>query len=97
MSGYAVLDRVEDVGARGDDLLDAVAGLELEILDEAEKQRIRHRDRQQVLLDADGDAGALSATSFEYQNDRGGVGNVLRGIDVRARAGARALRNLALR
>ena len=36
----------------GDDLLDAVAGLELEILNEAEQQRIGHRHRQQVLLEA---------------------------------------------
>ena len=41
------------------DLLDAIAGLELEILDEAEEQRIRHRDGEQVLLEADRHADAL--------------------------------------
>ena len=69
--GIAGLDRVDDVAARRDDLLDAVAGLELEILHQAEQQRIGHRDRQQVLLEADGDADALERDVLRDQDDGG--------------------------
>ena len=81
--GIAGLDRVDDVAARRDDLLDAVAGLELEILDEAEQQRIGHRDGQQVLLEPDGDADALQRDFLRDQDDRGRIGRVLREVDVR--------------
>ena len=57
--GIPRIDRVDDVAARRDDLLDAIAGLKFEILDQAEKQRIRHRDRQKILLEPDGHADAL--------------------------------------
>ena len=79
----AGLNGVVDVLAGRDDLLDAVAGLELEILDQAEQQRIGHRDRQQVLLEADGHAHALQRDFFGNQDDRGRVGRVLGQIDVR--------------
>ena len=66
----------------GDDLLDAIAGLELEILDEAEQQRIGHRDRQQVLLEPDRDADALERDFFRNQDDRRGIGRILGEVDV---------------
>ena len=80
--GIAVLDRVEDVGPRRDDLLDPVAGLELEILHEAEEQRIRHRDRQQVLFELDRDADALERDVFRDEDDRGRVGRLVAEADV---------------
>ena len=79
----AGLNRVDDVAARRDDLLDAVAGLELEILDEAEQQRIGHRHRQQVLLETDGDAHALERDFLGNQDDGGRIGRVLGEVDVR--------------
>ena len=81
--GISGLDGFEDVAARRDDLLDAVAGLELEILHEAEQQRIGHRHGQEVLLEADRDADALERDFFGNQNDRGGLGRVLGEVDVR--------------
>ena len=81
--GIAVLDRLEDVGPRRDDLLDPVAGLELEILDEAEEQRIRHRDGQQVLLEPDRDADALERDVLRNQDDRGRIGRLVGEADVR--------------
>ena len=68
--GVAGLDRVDDVGARRHDLLDAVAGLELEILHEAEEQRVGHRDRQQVLLEPDRDADALERDFLRNEHHR---------------------------
>ena len=59
--GISDLNRFENVSARRDDLLDAIAGLELEILHQAEQQRIGHRHGQQILLETDGDAHALEA------------------------------------
>src|SRR5258705_176169 len=95
--GIRRVDRVDDLLPRRDDLLDAVAGLELEVLDEREEQRIRHRDRQQVLLDADGDAGALERNVLWYQNDGSRIGYVLREIDVgETELIGEGLRNLAL-
>ena len=81
--GIPDLNRLEDVAARRDDLLDAVAGLELEILHEAEQQRIGHRHRQQVLLETDGDADALERDVLRDQDDRGRIGRVLGEVDVR--------------
>ena len=75
--GIAVLDGLEDVGPRGDDLLDPVAGLELEVLDEAEEQGVGHRDRQQVLLELDGDADALERDVFRNEDDGGGIGRLV--------------------
>ena len=62
--GIAGGDRLEDVGTRRDDLLDAIAGLELEILHEAEEQRIGHRHGEQVLVEANGDARSLERDVF---------------------------------
>ncbi len=81
--GIGGVDRVDDLGARGDDLLDAVAGLELEVLDEREQQRVRHRDGQQVLLDRDGDARALERDVLRDEDDGGLVRRVLGEVDVR--------------
>ena len=81
--GIAGLNRVDDVAARRDDLLDAIAGLELEVLDQAEEQRVGHRDRQQVLFEADGDADALERDFLGNQDDRGRIGRVLGEVDVR--------------
>ena len=83
MSGIPGLNRVHDVAARRDDLFDAVAGLELEILDEAEKQRVRHRDRQEVLLQTDGHAHALERDIFGDQDDRRRIRRVFCEVDVR--------------
>src|SRR6185436_7762390 len=95
--GIRRMDRVDDLLPCRDDLLDAIAGLELEVLDERKEQRIRHRDRQQVLLDGDGDAGALECNVLWYQNDGCGIGYVLREIDVgEAELIGEGLRNLAL-
>ncbi len=81
--GIAILDRVQDVGARGHDLLDAVAGLELEILDQAEKERIRHGDCQQVLLELDGDTDALEGDVLGDEHDGRGIGRLVAQADVR--------------
>ena len=95
--GVAGLNRLDDVAARRDDLLDAVAGLEFEILHEAEEQRIRHRHRQQVLLEADGDADALERDFFRNQNDGGRIGRVFGEVDVRkAELEGEGLRDLLL-
>jgi len=80
--GIGCVNRFDDFGARRDDLLDAVAGLELEVLNQREEQRIRHRHRQQVLFNRDGDAGALEGDILGNQDDRRRVGRVLREIDV---------------
>ena len=63
--------------ARRDDLLDPVAGLELEILDEAEEQRVGHRDGQQVFLELDRDADALEGDLFRNEDDGGGIGRLV--------------------
>ena len=76
------MDRLDDLRARRDDLLDPVAGLELEVLDEREQQRVGHRDRQEVLLDRDGDAGALERNVLRDEDDSGRVGRVLGEVDV---------------
>ncbi len=81
--GIADVDRIGDVAARGDDLLDAIAGLELEILDEAEEQRIGHRHGEEVLLQTDGDTHALLRNFFRDQNDGGRLGRILCEVDVR--------------
>ena len=81
--GIAGLDRLGDFDARRDDLLDAIAGLELEVLHEAEQQRIGHRDRQQVLLEAHGDADALQRDVLGNQHHRRRVRRVFREVDVR--------------
>ena len=72
--GIAVLDRLEDVGPRRDDLPDPVAGLKLEILDQAEEQRIGHRHGQQVLFELDRDTHPLEREVLRNQDDRGGSG-----------------------
>ena len=77
------MNRFDDLVARRDDLLDAIPGLELEILDEREEQRIRHRDREQVLLDGDRDARALERDVLRNEDDRRGVRSVFRQVDVR--------------
>ena len=79
----AGLDGVDDVAARGDDLLDAVACLELQILNQAEEERIGHRDRQQVLFQPDGDAHTLERNLFGNQNNSRRIGRVLGEVDVR--------------
>ena len=81
--GIPGLDGVDDVHARRDDLLDAVAGLKFEVLNQAEEQRVGHRDGQQVLFQADGHADALERDVFGDQDDGGGVGRVLGEVDVR--------------
>jgi hypothetical protein len=77
------LNRVHDVTARRDHLFDAIAGLELEILDEAEEQRVRHRDREKVLLQTDGHAHALERDLFGDQDDSRRIRWVLCKVDVR--------------
>lgn len=72
-----VLDRFEDVGARRDDLLDAITGLELQVLHQAEQERVRHRHREQVLLESHGDAHAFERDFLGNEDDRGGVGRIL--------------------
>ena len=81
--GIADLNRLENVAARRDDLLDAIAGLEFEILHQAEQQRIGHRHGQQVLLEADGDAHALERDVLRNEDDGGRIGRVLGKADVR--------------
>src|SRR5262249_9044334 len=76
-------DRGQDVGARRDDLLDPVAGLELEVLDEAEKQRIRHRHGEQVLFEPHRHADALQGDVFRDEDDGAGIGRLVRETDVR--------------
>ena len=71
--GIPVFDRFNDVAACRDHLLDPVAGLELQILDEAEKQRVRHRHGQQILLEIERDADALEGNFFGNQDDRGRI------------------------
>src|ERR1017187_9649887 len=80
--GVAALDCLDDVGAGCHDLLDAVAGLELEILHEAEEQRVGHRDRQQVLLETDRDADPLERDFLRNEHHRRRIGRVLGQVDV---------------
>jgi hypothetical protein len=77
------LDRFQNVAAGRDHLLDAIAGLEFEILHQAEQQRIGHRHRQQVLLEADGDADALECDFLGNQDDGGRLRGILGKADVR--------------
>jgi hypothetical protein len=81
--GIAGLNGVVDVAAGRDHLLDAIAGLELQVLDEAEEQRIGHRHRQQVFFKGRGDTDALEGDFFGNQDDRGRVGRVFGQVDVR--------------
>src|SRR6267154_1540589 len=81
--GVADLDRLENVGARRNDLLDTVARLEFEILHKAEQQRIGHRHRQEIFLEDDGDAHALDRDFLGDQDDGGRIGRVFREIYVR--------------
>jgi hypothetical protein len=81
--GVARLNGFVDVVAGRDHLLDAIAGLELEVLDEAEEQRIGHRDRQQVFFEGRGDADAFQRDFFGNQDDRGRVRRVFGQVDVR--------------
>ena len=80
--GIRLVDGVDDFLLGRDDLLDAIAGLELQVLDEREEQRVRHRDRQEVLLDADRDTGAFERDLFRDEDDGGRVGSVFAEIDV---------------
>jgi hypothetical protein len=81
--GVAGGDGFEDVAARGHDLLDAVTGLELEVLHEAEQQRVGHRHGEQVLLEANGNAGTLERDLLGDERDDGGVGRILREVEIR--------------
>ena len=74
---------VDDVAAGGDHLLDAVAGLKLEILHEAEQQRIGHRDRQHVLVQTHGHAHAPERDLLGNQDEGRLIGRVFTEIDVR--------------
>jgi hypothetical protein len=67
--GVADLNRFENVAARRDDLLDSIPGLELEVLDQAEQQRVGHCDGQQIFFETDCDADALEGDLFGNQND----------------------------
>ena len=75
-------DRLQDVGARRNDLLDAIAGLKFEVLHQAEEQRIGHRDCEQVFLQLQRDAGPLERDVLRDQTDDGRVGRVFGEIDV---------------
>jgi hypothetical protein len=57
--GIAARDRLENVRARGYDRPDPMAGLAFEILDKAEEEWIRDRDREQTVFKPDRDADAL--------------------------------------
>ncbi len=59
LSGYPVSIASTMSPTRRHNLLDPIAGLKLEILHEAEQQRVGHRDGEQVLLEADGHAVAF--------------------------------------
>jgi hypothetical protein len=96
--GVAALDGLDDVAACGDHLLDSVPGLELQVLHEAEKERIRHRDRQQVLLEADRHAHTFERNFLRYQDDRDRIGRVFSQVDVRKpQLQGKCLRNLFFR
>ena len=81
--GIALGDRLEDVGAGRDHLLDAITGLELEVLHEAEEQRVGHRHREQVLFETDRDARSFERNVLLDQGHDGRVGRVLREVQVR--------------
>jgi len=78
----AGLDRIHDVGARRHDLFDPIAGLEFEILDEAEKQRIGHCHGKKVLLEPHRHAHSLERHIFRDQDHRGRIGRVLNEVAV---------------
>src|SRR5262249_16612601 len=76
------IDRLDDLASRRDDLLYAVSGLELEILDEAEEERIGHRHGEQVFLEAYGNADTLGGHVLGDQHDRGRIRWVFGQVDV---------------
>jgi hypothetical protein len=87
---------VDDFAACRHHLLDAVPGLEFQVLHEREQQRIRHRHRQQVLLDGNGNTGALERDLFRDQGDRRRIRRVLDEVHIRESELVRKrLRNLA--
>jgi hypothetical protein len=63
--------------ARRDDLLDPVPRLEFQILNEAEEQRIGHRHRQEVFLQADREARALERQFPRDEHHRRRIGRVV--------------------
>ena len=69
--------------ARRNHLLDAIAGLELEVLHQAEQERVGHRDGEQVLVEANGDARSLERDVLGDQRDDVGVGRILSEVEVR--------------
>jgi hypothetical protein len=81
--GIARRDGFENVGARCDHLLDAITGLELEVLHQAEQQRVGHRDGEQVLVETNGDARALERDVLGDQRDDVGVGRIFRKVEIR--------------
>lgn len=83
LAGMPAVDRVDDFLARGDDLFDAVARLELDVLDQREQQQVRHGHGQYVLSDGNGDAVALQRHLFRDQRDGCPVGRMIGKVDVR--------------
>ena len=81
--GIADVNGGLDVGLGRDDLFDAKAGLELEVLYHAEEQRVSHGQGQLVLLGLDHHADPIQRHVLGNQHDRRGLGWVFGGIDVR--------------
>ncbi len=67
---------------RRHDLLDAVAGLELEVLHKAEQKWIGHGNGQHIFLEADGHAHAPQRHFLGDQHDSRRVGRILCEVDV---------------
>jgi hypothetical protein len=95
--GISGLYRLEDVAARGDDLLDPVSRLELEVLDQAEEQRVGHGHGEQVLFEPNRDAHPLQRHFLCNQNNRLGIRRILSEVDVwKPELEGERLRNLLL-
>jgi hypothetical protein len=93
----ALLDGVQNFSRGRDDLLDAIAGLEFQVLHQAEQQRIGHRHGEQVLFQPHRDAGTLHRDVLWNQDDSGSVGRVLDEVDVgEAQLVSQRLRDLLL-
>ncbi len=93
--GIPGVDRLVDVAAGRDDLLDAVAGLELEILHQAEQEGIGHRHGQEIFLQLDRNADALERDFLRNQHDGGRIGRVFAEVHVgKAELERERLRNL---
>ena len=75
------MDRVHDLAARGDHLLDTVAGLEFEVLHHRELQRVGHGDGELVLLEAHGHAVPLEGHVLRDQDHGHRVRRVVDQVD----------------